>query len=120
MLFRSRQFRGEVDEFPQTLSYGEKIDALRRRYSDRLWFADMVTTCDRSVEASPGIRHAVYRSHADGKRSVILANFGDEPEKAHVGWTGGLLQVTPEAPDQVPFEGAVTISPRSAVVVMEA
>ncbi|MGI6237461.1 MAG: DUF6259 domain-containing protein [Candidatus Excrementavichristensenella sp.] len=117
--YETRQFRGDVDEFPQTLSYGKMIDSLRLRYAQRLWYADFVTTCDTSVQACTEVRHAVYCSHDGAKRSVVLANFGDDPAVAHIGWQGKLLVVTPEAPDEVFCTGEVMLLARSAAVVME-
>ena len=32
-----RKFKGRLGEFPRIMEYGGKVDALRRRYKDRLW-----------------------------------------------------------------------------------
>ena len=38
------QFKGRIGEFPRLLEYGHKIDALRKRYSDRLWEVEFIPT----------------------------------------------------------------------------
>lgn len=35
--YEPRNFKGRLGEFPRIMEYGGKVDALRRRYKDRLW-----------------------------------------------------------------------------------
>ena len=114
-------FKGHVTDFPLTLAYGKKIDALRRRYKDRLWDADFRDTIGAKVTGETPHRYSVFVTAA-GKRSVVVVN-PDSTIEAQVTVAlphpGALRMVTPEAPDGEPTQGTLRIPPRSAAVVME-
>ncbi|NJD04470.1 MAG: hypothetical protein FIA99_18185, partial [Ruminiclostridium sp.] len=44
-------FKGRLDEFPLTIEYGKKIDALRKRYKNFLWDAEFIDTLEAQVTA---------------------------------------------------------------------
>jgi len=114
-------FKGHVTDFPLTLAYGKKIDALRRRYRDRLWDADFRDTLGANVTGDTPHRYSVFVTAA-GKRAVVVVN----PDSARaiavrvvLPHPGALRSVTPEAPDGETTDGALRIPPRSAAVVIE-
>jgi Domain of unknown function (DUF6259) len=45
-------FKGHLTDFPLTLAYGKKIDALRRKYKDYLWDATFRDTLGATVTAN--------------------------------------------------------------------
>lgn len=116
-------FKGRLSDFPLTLEYGKKIDALRRRYRDRLWDAEYrdklgarVTVTGRAYDL-----YSVFRN-ANGKRTLVVVNeSAAEPISAHVDMqnAGRLAIVTPEKPEPTPAARTVAVPPRSAAVVME-
>lgn len=119
--YETRNFRGDPDEFPQTLEYGKKIDALRRRYAEVLWHTEFLGTHGAEVEAGEEVTYAVHRSKLTGKCAVAVANTGDTEETCRVSLSNvkSLWTVTPEMQEAVPFTGAVIIPGRSVCVIME-
>lgn len=114
-------FKGHVTDFPLTLAYGKKIDALRRKYREYLWDAEFRDTLGAHVEADGSHRHTVYRAKS-GKRAVVIINQESRKgitAKLDLPNAGRLVAATPEEPDAKPVSGSLRIPPRSAVVVME-
>lgn len=114
-------FKGHITDFPLTLAYGKKVDALRRKYQAWIWDAEFRDDLGANVTADGNVRHTVYR-RSDGKRAVIVANLEQgKPITAHLDLPnpGTLVSATPEEPDAKPFSGTMQIPARSAVVVME-
>jgi len=114
-------FKGYLEDFPLTLAYGKKIDALRRKYKEYLWDATFRDTLGASVTADGSVRYSVFVT-ATGKRAVVVDNTEfSKPitAKVEVPNPGKLVMATPEHPDGVPTAGTLTIPARSAAVVME-
>ena len=114
-------FKGRLTDFPLTLAYGKKIDALRRKYREFLWDAEFCDTVGASVIADGDFLHTVYRTAA-GKRAVVIVNkeFSKAiTAKIELPDAGKLVAATPEDPDMRPTTAALRIPARSAVVIME-
>ena len=114
-------FKGHLTDFPLTLAYGQKIDALRRRYRAWLWDADFRDTLGATITAAAAPRYSVFVGHS-GRRAVVVINDNfNKPLAASVALPhpGVLVVATPEEPDARPTTGQLNIPPRSAAVVME-
>lgn len=114
-------FKGRVTDFPLTLEYGKKIDALRRRYKSYLWDASFRDNQGARVTADGSHRYAVFVT-PEGKRAVVVVNQeSGRTITANVALpdAGKLMTATPEAPDTADTTGTLTIPARSAAVVME-
>lgn len=114
-------FKGHVTDFPLTLEYGKKIDALRRRYSTMLWDAEFRDTLGATVTSDGRHRHSVFVG-SNGKRAVVVINQEYHKEiaaKVDIPDPARLVVVTPERQDATPSSGALTIPARSAAVIME-
>jgi hypothetical protein len=119
-------FKGFLDDFPLTIEYGKKVDALRKRYRAELWDAVFEDRLGAQVRANgkPHADFAVFRQADSGKRNVVVAN--QDPTKVlrvrvAIGKrTGPWLVATPEKPTSVRINGLITLPPRSVAVVMEA
>jgi hypothetical protein len=114
-------YKGHLSDFPLTMSYGKKIDALRRKYQAYLWDADFRDTLGAQVTADGAHRYSVFTTAA-GKRAVVVINMEfSKAITATVGLPnpGKLVVATPEAPDAQPTTGTLEIPARSAAVVME-
>ena len=114
-------FKGYLEDFPLTLDYGKKIDALRRKYKDYLWDATFRDTLGANVNADGAHRYSVFVTPS-GKRAVVVVN--QEFHKAITAQVelpnpGKLTVATPEEPDARPTDGTLKIPARSAAVVME-
>jgi hypothetical protein len=125
MSYEPRDFHGQLDEIPATLSYGRAVDDLRRRYRDWIWEAEFRDTLGARVTANgaPLETYTVYR-RKDGLRAVIFANMSDtesttcevlldQPKTSSLHW------VSPEQPEPQPWTGKLELAPGSAAVVME-
>lgn len=114
-------FKGHITNFPLTLAYGKKIDALRTHYKNRIWNAEFRDTLGATVTANGSHRYSVFVSRG-GKRNVIVVN---QERKQPISATvvipdpGKLTLATPEDPDARPASGTIRIPARSAVVLME-
>jgi hypothetical protein len=114
-------FKGHVTDFPMTLAYGKKIDALRRKYKAWIWDAEFRDTLGASVTSDGSHRYTVFRTAA-GKRAVVIVN--QESAKTIAATltipnAGTLKSASPEQLDAQPVSGALHIPARSAIVVME-
>lgn len=115
-------FKGQVTDFPQTLAYGKKIDALRERYQDFLWDAEFRDTLGATLEASGAHRYAVFVAKS-GKRAVAIANMESSKTirvQLQLPNAGRLLAATPEQPDASAISDKFEIPARSAIVILEA
>ena len=114
-------FKGHVTDYPLTLTYGKKIDALRRKYKAWLWDAEFRDTLGASVKADGDHRYTVFQTAA-GKRAVVLVNLESRKSitaNLDIPNVGILMTATPEQLDAQPLSGPLQIPARSAVVVME-
>ncbi len=123
--YEPRNFRGRLEEFPLTLEYGKKIDALRKRYSAYLWDAEFRDTLGASVsvDGQPRRLYSVFRHAESGKRALAIANHNETiPIEAVATFdppAGPLRRVSPEEPDPVPAQDPLQIPSRSVVVLLE-
>jgi hypothetical protein len=114
-------FKGYLTDYPLTLAYGKKIDALRRKYKDYLWDAEFRDTLGATVTADGAVRYSVFKT-SSGKRAVVVVNpAGSNPITAKVDLpqAGKLVVATPEQPEAKISDGTLTIPARSAAVLME-
>lgn len=123
--YEPRHFKGRLDEIPRTMAYGRSVDALRRKYADRLWEVEYMDTLGASVsyDGRKTGDYAVLVGRGNGRRSIVATNFNlEKPVEAAISMENPparLCVVTPECPEPAPFTGTVTIPPNSAVVIME-
>lgn len=119
-------FKGRLDDFPRTMEYGKRIDALRRRWRDFLWDGEFCDTEGMRVTAvGDGAAQpvtTVFRHATSDRRAAVIANMdADQPMEVEVEpETAGrqLVLATPEQIDGRAVRGSVQIPPRSVGVVM--
>ncbi len=114
-------YKGRLSNFPLTLAYGKKIDALRRRYREFLWDGEFRDQLGVDVTARGPHRFSVFHA-ADGRRAVVVVNPDfDRAITATVKFPQSrrLTVATPEYPDTQSTNGVVRIAQRSAALVME-
>lgn len=123
--YEPRNFKGRLSEFPETIAYGQKIDALRHRYRDFLWDGEYRDTRDapiKEIASNDFLVYAVFVSRQSSKRALVLANEGHtQPITIQLRPTGDfqLSVVTPEDPRLYAAPSQLAIPPESAIVVME-
>ena len=123
--YEPRYFKGHLDEFPATVSYGEKVDALREKYSDFLWDGEFTGTRGAliRVEDQTSVKYSVFKNHRTGKRAVVVANPSyDHPVVVEIEMeqnSGGFLIASPEEPEAKRADRKTVIPALSAVVLFE-
>lgn len=121
-----RQYKGDLDEYPETVAYARLMEELRLRYADRLWDVEYRDVLGATVEAD-GKAHDKYTVFLtpQGKRTVVVGNFDFEnARQVRVQLdpkpSGELVTVSPEAPDPSACpNGEADLPAQSAVVFME-
>jgi hypothetical protein len=114
-------FKGHVTDFPLTLAYGRKIDALRRMYKAWVWDAEFRDTLGANVSADGSHQYTVFQTSA-GKRAVVVVNLESSralTAKLDIPNAGSLMIASPEEPDAKPVSGSLQVPARSVAVVME-
>ncbi|MGH9615090.1 MAG: DUF6259 domain-containing protein [Acidobacteriaceae bacterium] len=122
--YEPRNFKGRLSEFPQTMAYGGKIDALRRRYRRFLWDGEYRDTLNVKVTGDDGKQplYSVFVDRASGKRAVVLANEGHTQAatlNVMIPNASQLTIATPEEPRTRFTSAQILVPPESAAVVME-
>jgi hypothetical protein len=114
-------FKGHVTDFPLTLAYGKKVDALRRKYKAWIWDAEFRDTLGASVSADGTHRYTVFAA-PNGKRAVVVVNLEGATTitaKVELPNASRLAVATPEQPEASATSGTLRIPARSAAVLME-
>ena len=114
-------FKGRLEDFPRTMAYGRKVDALRRRYKAYLWNATFRDNLGASVKANGWQSYSVFQ-RKNGRRAVVVMNREhNRAIVAHVSLPhhGKLVVVTPEDPNPIPTNGTVRIPANSTAVILE-
>ena len=117
-------FKGMLDDFPQTIAYGEKIDGLRKKYKEFLWDGEFRDVLEASVlkEGKPYNDYSVFKTK-NNKHAVVIVN-NDEKNTIEVtvkidNTTSEMDIVTPDNQEPVRCNGKIAIPPTSVVVVIE-
>ncbi len=114
-------FKGHLRDYPLTLAYGKKIDALRRRYKPWLWDAEFRDTVGAKVTADGPFRYSVFGRETEKRAVVVVNTHMEKPLTAKVLLPNPrrLVLASPENPEARPATDSVRIAARSAAVLME-
>jgi hypothetical protein len=124
MSYEPFNFKGRLDDFPRTLAYGKKVDALRARYREFLWDAEYRDTQDATVTVKKAAHphYTVFKAKS-GKIAIVVANFDDKRLRCTVALEGvaspRFLAVTPEKPKGRLAGDTVNVQPASVVVMIQ-
>jgi hypothetical protein len=124
MSYEPFNFKGNLSDFPLTLEYGKKVDALRQQYQDYLWDGEFRDTQDATIRVSGANYpdYSVFRN-AGGKRAAVIVNSTGAPIEASVVFDGEtigpLAWASPDEPSLHTSNGTVQIPARGAVVIIE-
>jgi hypothetical protein len=125
MSYEPRDFHGKLDEMPATLSYGRRVDDLRRRHRSWIWDAEFRDTLGARVlaDGAPMDTYSVFRRN-DGRRAVAFANMSDTDSIAcevHLddAKSANMTWISPEQPDPIHWPGKLEIAPGYVCVVLE-
>jgi hypothetical protein len=84
-------FKGSLDDFPDTVDYGRQMDELRTQYRRWFWDGEFLDNQGASVTDADGMPHhpfTVFRAD-DGSMALAIANYEDGPVTVHFSWSDG-------------------------------
>ena len=117
-------FKGKLDDYPLTLEYGKRMDALRAELREYFWDGEFRHEAGASVTEAgkPHHPYAVYLSARTGRPGLVIANYDDEtPATVDVRLDSGAplsRYRLVDDPTWRPVSAGVVIPPRSAAVVL--
>ncbi len=124
MSYEPYNFKGHLDDFPLTMDYGKRMDALRSELRDYFWDGEYRDTVGATVTAADGSSHhpyAVFVSKTDRAPGLAIANYEDESVRVEVSVDGEHSVSRYRAVDDENWHslgGGIAIPARSAVVVI--
>ena len=71
-------FKGRLDDFPLTVAYGRRMDALRTELREYLWDGEFRHECGAEVVTEDGTAappYSVFARRGDGRRAVVVCNY---------------------------------------------
>ena len=115
-------FKGWLHDFPDTVAYGRKMDALRTQYREYLWDGIYKDVLGATVRTSGGEAWSPYARFEtrDGRSALVVSNYGDDPVTVSASLDEGTLTRWRTVEDETWHEdaGKIRIPPRSAVLVL--
>jgi hypothetical protein len=124
MSYEPYGFKGRLDDFPLTIEYGKKVDALRRKYKAYLWDGEFRDTLGATVMAGgkPHSQYSVFVNNSTGRRALVIVNPSDSDEMLFdisLPDPRQLSVVTPEIPEPKDFAGRLRVPAESAAALLE-
>ena len=115
-------FKGWLHDYPDTVAYGSKMDALRTEYRRFFWDGEFRDTCGASVTRLDGTAHHPYARYEaeDSQSALVISNYEDQPACVTAALCQGKLTRyrTVDTDDWLPVYGGIQIPARSAVIVL--
>jgi hypothetical protein len=117
-------FKGRLDDYPLTLDYGKKMDALRAELRDYFWDGEYRHEwgVHVTVNGRPHHPYAVFLNRRTGKPGLVIANYADVPVTAWLALDGGghlNRYRLVDDPQWRSVQAGVIIPARSAAVAVE-
>lgn len=114
-------FKGRLADFPDTMAYGMKMDALRTELRKWFWGGEFRHTCGASVETADGIPFDTYSVFTadDGSIGMVVTNYEDKTVTVKVKPDKGqLTKYRLVDCDNWCDAGCIELPPRSAAVII--
>jgi len=118
-------FKGRLTDFPDTLAYGKKMDALRLAMRDYFWDGEYRDTLGAAVTQAGQLYkpYSVFINRKNGKSGVVIANYSEtRPATVDLVLDSGEELRRYRLVDEERWrnvEQGILIPPMSAVVVIE-
>lgn len=123
--YEPRNFKGKLSEYPATVEYGNKVDDLRRKYTDYLWNGEFLDIKGASVKSNNQqyLNYSVFQNRKNGRKAIVIINPGYTDNVAvKVEYSGNkksLVWISPEEPEEKAFTGEISIKPLSTIIIIE-
>jgi hypothetical protein len=118
-------FKGRLDDYPLTLEYGKKMDALRMELREYLWDGEFKDEVGASVTTSNGQKHTPYSVFVNRKNNLpcaIISNYDSKSTiSVYVSFDNGTVATKYRIVGEdnwKPYTESVLIPPESAAVVV--
>ena len=117
-------FKGRLDDFPLTIEYGKKMDALRGELCDYLWDGEFRDTVGAQVSCAGKTHHpySVFLNAKNGKSGLVICNYNEhDPITVTASLENGQALERyrlVDAPDWKPAGQGIEIPAQSAAVVI--
>ena len=118
-------FKGQLEDFPLTLQYGQQMDVLRTDLRDYFWdgeFRDRVGASVRTEDGRPHHPYSVYLNARSGEPGLVVANYDERaPVSVDARLEDGKALAQYRLVDDgawKPASGKIVIPPASAAVVI--
>ncbi len=114
-------FKGRLEDYPDTLEYAEKMEALRRELADDLWYGKYLGETGATVERLDGslAEYSVFRNGSTGRLCVVAVNYGGEVIQVRVQAQGQeICRFRLVEEDWQAYEGVAVLPARSAAVFL--
>ncbi|MGD0006403.1 MAG: DUF6259 domain-containing protein [Anaerolineaceae bacterium] len=117
-------FKGQLDDFPLTLQYGQKMDALRSDLRDYFWDGEFRDTVGAEVSCAgkPHHPYSVFLNAKNGKSGLVICNYNEhDPITVTASLENGQVferYRLVDAPGWQPASQGIDIPPQSAAVVI--
>ena len=117
-------FKGWLHDFPDTVAYGQQVDALRGAHRAYFWDGEYQDTCGATCTLPDGTPHhpyAVFQA-ADGTKAMVVCNYEDSAVMVQARIEGQALaryRTVDSDSWHAPCAG-IQIPPHSAVIILPA
>ena len=126
MSYEPFNFKGMPSDFPETIEYGAKMDALRTELREYFWDGEFCDKLGGKVNITGGKELDSYSvfiakgGNAGGKTGMVICNYEDAPVTVAPSFDNGIPKQYRLVEDKVltAFEKTITIPPKSAAVVI--
>ena len=122
MSYEPFNFKGMPSDYPETIAYGAKMDALRTEMRNFFWDGEFCDKLGGKVTCTDGNELNSYSVFIgkDGKTGMVICNYNDEPVTVVPVFNQGTPKQYRFVDDKelVTFDKTLTIPGRSAAVVI--
>ena len=122
MSYEPYNFKGWLHDYPDTVAYGQKMEALRTELRYWLWDGEYRDVCGAAVLTEDGRAHPNFARFqaADGTSALVICNYGDAPLRVTASLAQGTLARWRTVDDETwrPVAGGIALPPRSAAVAL--
>ncbi len=126
MSYEPYNFKGMVEDFPDSLNYGKQMDELRRELRAWFWDGEFRDTVGGSATAGGRAHHpfSVFVNADNGQRGMVVANYDlDNPVTIQVALDDGQplnRYRLVDDPQWKSTDGGIDLPPASAAVIIMA
>jgi hypothetical protein len=117
-------FKGHLDDYPLTMAYGERMDALRAELREYFWDGEFRHEVGATVTMGGKPHHpfAVFISPQTAKKALVVANYDEQKTiTAHISLDAGdplKRYRLVDDPSWKPVSEGIILPPCSAAVVI--